>query len=259
MLDRETIGPIFTFILIILYILWVKPKCVKKRFDMEYIGYNLNNNNIFIISNEPKLKKYVDIINFEYNSMLYKFFNNIDTTRDVHIIILTEGGECGGADTMAYNITQLKNNGFNKKILVYLPAHAMSSGTMMALAGDVIFMDWFSNMSPIDTQIEYELEDNETFSVNNIRRMKIDGEFKNSISQLIKNDAEAIYKTDIYMLNKILKNYKNRGHIIKQLYNTKLSHGTSFCYSDIKEMGLNVKTPIPYNIKKITDKLINLI
>lgn len=258
-MDYEKIGTIFITIFIISIIFFFKSKKINKRFDIKYIGYDININNMFIISNEEKLKKYIDIINFEDNSMLYKFFKKININKDLHIIIITEGGNCDGADTFSYNLTQLKNSGYNKMINVYLPAHALSSGTMMALSADVIYMDWFSNMSPIDTQIEYELEDNETFSVNNIRKMKIEGEFKNSISQLIKNDAESIYNTDKYMLKKILKKYKNRNHIIKHLYDTKLSHGTSFCYDDMKNLGLYVKTPIPNYIKKITNKLIDLI
>ena len=119
-------------------------------------------------------------------------------------------------------------------------------------------MDWFSGTSPVDTQIEYELEESETFSVKHLRKMKAKGEFKERYSELIKKDAESIYQTDSYILRKVLKRNRNRDKIIRNIFDTKLSHGMTFNHKDLKKMGLNVITPIPENFRKITDKLVRL-
>ena len=228
----------------------------KKKFT--YFDKKLNNNNIFIISNEPKFQKYKDIVNFENSEEVYKFFHKIKLDQDLHLIIITEGGDSENPDVISYQISQLKDAGYKYNINVYIPSYAMSSGSMMMLVGDIIYMDWFSGTSPVDTQIEYELEDNETFSVKHLRQMKTKGEFKERYSELIKKDAESIYQTDSYILRRVLKRNKNKSKIIQNMFDTKLSHGMTFNHIDLKRMGLNIITPIPDNFKEITDRLIRL-
>ena len=142
----------------------------KKNFTFRRIfDRRLGPNNIFIISNHPKLKKFKDIINFEYVDDIYNFFRSINFNKDLHVIILTEGGESDGADSIAYNLSNMKFNGYNPSINIYVPNYAYSSGSMMMMAGDNIYMNWYSLVSPVDSQLEYELDDNETFSVKHLR------------------------------------------------------------------------------------------
>ena len=129
---------------------------------------------------------------------------------DLHLIIITEGGESDNPDLVSYMISQLKDSGYEHMVNAYIPSYAMSSGSMMMLAADNIYMNWYSCASPVDTQIEYEMEDNETFSVKYLRKMKSKGEFKERFSELIKKDAEAIYQTDAYILRRILKDNPNK-------------------------------------------------
>tara|TARA_B110000908_G_C10251779_1_gene452553 strand:+ start:2170 stop:2925 length:756 start_codon:yes stop_codon:yes gene_type:complete len=240
------------FFIIFIFIL-KKPNKFKIVFNN-----NLNRKNIFIISNEKKFKRYSDIINFEDSDSVYKFFNKIDLDQDLHLIIITEGGESENPDVISYQISQLKDFGYKNKVNVYIPSFAMSSGSMMMLAADNIYMDWYSGTSPVDTQIEYEMEETESFSVKHLKEIKTKGEFKERYSELIKKDAESIYFTDVYMLKRILKNNINKNKIIRHIFDTKLSHGMTFNHIDLKNMGLNIITPIPENIRKISDKLINL-
>ena len=74
---------------------------------------------------------------------------------------------------------------------------------------------------------------------------------------MIKKDAETIYQTDAYILRRVLKDNPNRNKIIRQMFDTKLSHGMNFNYHDLKKMGLNIITPIPDNILKITNTLMD--
>lgn len=243
---------IFLFLSGLFIFLITKKKVPFKRaFDSR-----LKFQNIFIVSNNPKLNKFNDIINFENVDEVFKFFNMIDLRRDVHVIILTEGGESDGADSIAYNLSNLKGNGYNHKVNIYVPCYAYSSGSMMMLAGDNIYMNWYSLASPVDSQLEYELDDNETFSVKHLRKMKIDGEYKNSIASLIKKDAEAIYQTDLYILNKVLRKNSNKKKIIDNMFHTNLSHGTNYNIKDLKKMGLNIITPVPEKFQLICEKLL---
>ena len=253
LMNKVEVDSIYPFLVlgIILYFIFKKQR-FKTTFNAKLIR-----DNIFIISNEKKYTKFKDVVNFENSEEVFKFFRNISFDMDLHLIIITEGGESDNPDLVSYMISQLKDSGYEHMVNVYIPSYAMSSGSMMMLAADNIYMNWYSCASPVDTQIEYEMEDNETFSVKYLRKMKSKGEFKERFSELIKKDAEAIYQTDAYILRRILKDNPNRKKIIKQMFDTKLSHGMNFNYHDLKNMGLNVITPIPDNILKITNRLMD--
>ena len=226
----------------------------KYNFRTTFNG-KLKKDNIFIISNHPKIKKFKDIVDFENVDDVYKFFNQVNFNKDLHIIIITEGGESEGADSIAYNLSSMKFNGYKHKINMYIPSYAYSSGSMMMMSGDNIYMNWYSLVSPVDSQLEYELDDNETFSVKHLRKMKVEGEFKNSMAHLIKKDAESIYQSDLYLLNKVLRNNDNKKKIINKMFKTNLSHGVNYNIKDLKSIGLNIITPIPKNINNIVANL----
>ena len=253
-MNKVEVDSIYPFLVlgILLYFIF-KKKRVTTTFNNK-----LKDDNIFIISNEIKYTKFKDVVNFENSEEVFKFFRNISFEMDLHLIIITEGGESDNPDLVSYMISQLKDSGYEHMVNAYIPSYAMSSGSMMMLVGDKIYMDWFSGTSPVDTQIEYELEDNETFSVKHLRQMKSKGEFKERYSELIKKDAESIYQTDSYILRRVLKRNKNKDKIIRNMFDTKLSHGMTFNHIDLKRMGLNIITPIPDDFKEITDRLISL-
>ena len=249
-INMESIYIFFVFIIII-YFIFKKP-----RFKVSF-NNKLKDNNIFIISNEKKYTRFKDVVNFENSEEVFKFFRNISFEKDLHMIIITEGGESDNPDLVSYMISQMKDSGYKYKVNAYIPSYAMSSGSMIMLAADNIYMNWYSCTSPVDTQIEYEMEDSETFSVKHLKEIKTKGEFKERYSELIKKDAETIYQTDAYILRRVLKDNPNRNKIIRQMFDTKLSHGMNFNYHDLKKMGLNIITPIPDNILKITNTLMD--
>ena len=41
------------------------------------------------------------------------------------------------------------------KVQTYIPEKALSAGSFIALCSNVIYMNWYSSMGPIDTQINY--------------------------------------------------------------------------------------------------------
>jgi len=73
------------------------------------------------------------------------------TRRDVLAVILqTPGGVVEIADRMVQATRHLYGEG---EVHFYVPDQAMSAGTIMALSGDRIFMNYFSVLGPIDPQV----------------------------------------------------------------------------------------------------------
>ncbi len=72
------------------------------------------------------------------------------TPRNRLIVILTTGG--GYIETVARIVETLRN--FYKTVEFVIPNRAFSAGTVFALSGNAIHMDYYSRLGPIDPQVE---------------------------------------------------------------------------------------------------------
>ena len=242
----------YIFVLIICYyIFWV----YKNVFYLNSLISNYDNL-IFIISDikckcsknnflkckKCNVKNLIDIENLdELMSMLQLI--NLSKCKICHIIIHSEGGECAGIDAVSRLLSESKIN-----INTYIPQYAFSAGTMMSICGDSIYMNWYSLMGPLDTQLEYDEDD--TFSAKHIKqfRNKSWAKEKDFLKGL---EAESVHNDDEFLLDRILKKNAKKDRIIKRLLNTKFSHDMSFNRDDIKDIGL----PVIFNIP---DKVMNI-
>jgi hypothetical protein len=68
----------------------------------------------------------------------------------LYLILETRGGD----PNVGFRIMNLLNTLY-KKIYIVVPGRAMSTGTLMALGGDKIFMSHSSSLGPLDLQIEH--------------------------------------------------------------------------------------------------------
>ncbi|KMO11107.1 hypothetical protein SQ03_28135 [Methylobacterium platani JCM 14648] len=74
----------------------------------------------------------------------------IKEKRDRLIVILeTEGGSI----QVVERIADLLRHHYPNEVSFLIPSHAMSAGTVLAMSGDNIYMDYFSILGPIDPQI----------------------------------------------------------------------------------------------------------
>lgn len=242
-------------VVLILYALIRKSSNKKIKIDRK---------NFFILSNLECLKNLDFVIDHDNFDQIMKFLEKIDTTKDLELMIITEGGIAEGPDLITYYISQIKEK-FNFKVKIYVPYYAQSCGSMMILCGDEIYMNWYSVTSPIDTQstlIDGEASDDEeeaAWSVKYIKELDPDAEYNKNIMKLQIKESQSLYKEEMFRLNKILKSNSNKNKIIKKIFNTKFSHDFNFYYEDLQDMGLNVITPIPEDVSKIFDKFKNLI
>lgn len=188
------------------------------------------------------------VIDFEEEKDVYYLLENIG--KNVNLLIHTEGGITEFANFIPYILSQQ-----NIKLNTFIPRFALSAGSFIALASKKIYMNWFSSMGPIDTQLSYcyanddsdnELE--ESFPAKHIREVR---HKTNAVTKLKSMEADGFHTDDIFILNKIFKNKNTRKKIIRNFLDTKRSHSVRYGPSDLKRFGLNIDTNIPEEIKEI--------
>ena len=99
------------------------------------------------------------------NSLMYpdldnSFYNLINELRDTpvkgkpfnqnHLVVMLESR--GGITETVEKIVEIMRNNYDKVSFV-IPNYAFSAGTILALSGDRIYMNYFSVLGPIDVQV----------------------------------------------------------------------------------------------------------
>ncbi len=75
---------------------------------------------------------------------------NVSTKRDRLVVLLTTGG--GYIETVARIVETLRHH--YEYVEFVIPNRAFSAGTVLALSGNAIYMDYYSRLGPIDPQVE---------------------------------------------------------------------------------------------------------
>lgn len=235
----------------------------KKELDLQLI---LEQKDIFIISNDfckckkitysnyllfvikCNLCKIKRVIDFEKETDVYYLLENISDK--ANFIIHTEGGDADLANFLSYILCQN-----NIELTSYIPRYALSAGSFIALASKKIFLNWYSSMGPIDTQIDYsnscDEEDDDiddSFPAKHIKELKSK---KNAITKLKSMEANSYHIDDLFLINSIFKKKKKRNKIIKHFLNTEKSHSIRYGPKDLRRFGLNVEVGIPEDINHV--------
>lgn len=250
----------YFYFLTISYIFFILRKLYKYFYNIYLLNETIDNYDetiVILTSEECKCKKYYSlvpylkckkclsnhVINFENINEVFSTFSKINSDKKCHLIIDTLGGECSYADTFSRLLIENQID-----VKVYIPRYAKSAGTMIAISGNEIFMNWYSIMGPIDTQIDYDEED--TFSAKYIKEFKKKNWAKDK--EFIRGlEAESYHSDDTFLLNRILKDNDNKERIVKRLLNTKHSHEMSYIRQDVRNMGLPIRDNIPEFVNKI--------
>lgn len=86
-----------------------------------------------------------------FDDMIRDFVEDIDPKRDSLLVILeTDGGSIETAERIADAIFRQH---YPKEVSFLIPNFAMSAGTVLVMSGDVIYMDYYSILGPIDPQV----------------------------------------------------------------------------------------------------------
>lgn len=175
--------------------------------------------------------------------------------KNILMFIETNGGDLISSDTI---ITTMRTYSEPVKdrpeltIHCVIEAHATSAGTMLALESDVIIMDTFAVMSPVDTQLEADIEIESGCMIstktckdalNEYESQKLDVSYEDYLH--MKNSAH--YYDDCVRRFKQLKQIKKlpeskRNELVEVFCtNTKSLHHTLFNVNDLTNMGFDIK------------------
>lgn len=111
-----------------------------------------------LINKFAQLENHLEGNFFNYYGQIYdgnenfilKLIENIPDKKDKLYIILTTSG--GSAIAVERYVNIFREN--YKEVNFIIPDYAYSAGTIMAMSGDKIYMDYFSVLGPIDPQVQ---------------------------------------------------------------------------------------------------------
>ena len=219
-----------------------------KNHNTSRCDYDSNFKNTIVISNKYIKKNIIDI---DQEIQFIRWYENVNINEDINIVINSTGGDISSSDAII-NILSLHKG----KINIYIPRIAYSAGTMIALCADQLYMNNYSLLSLVDPQIDIG---EETYSVKSFLNLKRNNGIVNlsEDNQLMFYECKKLYDDNIRNMNKILKNkYSKRviKKIIKEFGEAIYPHEKQFNINDIKDMEINVKSPVPFYYNNLIKK-----
>lgn len=174
----------------------------------------------------------------------------IRLTPDAHpidVILHTPGGQVLAAEQIAKALSERK-----AKVTVFVPHYAMSGGTIIALAADLIVMDTNAVLGPVDPQIG----DMPAASI--VRMVEIKGPANVSDQMLVLADVAQKARIQVaYFVSQILlrKGYpqKKAIEIATILSEGRWTHDFPILVQNAKQLGLPVSTDMPRTVYDLMD------
>jgi len=260
---------IVPIVFILTYVILYFFTYIKKiSYSGSILEEKLNKEDIYIITNDSckcwdikvyniifckvkcNLCKIKRVINFEKESDIYYLLEHIKGR--VNFLIHTNGGAAEFPNFLTYILKQQ-----NIYVETIIPQHAISAGSFIALSSNIITMNWYSSMGPVDTQLYYSSYhsddeiDGESFPAKYVKDVT---DKSYALTRLRAMEAESYHQDDLFIINSMFKKKKKRELIIKNFLETPHSHSIKYGPLDLRDFGLNVRTGIPIKIKLIFDE-----
>ena len=233
----------------------------------KYINYYEKNNGkvFFIVNRKCRCKKKFNnkvkclkcrinnIINIESFNDWMKMLSCLKNYKNINLIIHSKGGDSNASDGCSKVLKNYQGN-----INVFIPEYAFSAGTVVALTGNNIFMNWYSFMGPVDAQMEYDFENefSGSFSTKYIKGLKDQKGCDGDKEYLQSSLAEAYHKEAEEYLRLIIGDNQNVEQIVEKMLNTKYSHEYNFTKKELIDLQLPVKNcDVPSDIMQLFNML----
>lgn len=207
---------------VIVYVIESIQQHIQKSFRyMKNMWEKTEKSTLLIISDEcRKLNKddYFMINSYADTMRFVSIISQLLPDQTIDIIVDTFGGDINNVKIMVDAI--MNHMGYKR---IYIPCKAYSTGILIAMTGNAIFMDINAHMTPIDTRI----------TIDEITTQKY-------IFACIK------------MMNPIFDRYylTQKQAIIDNFITTKLPYNYPISALEAKEVGLNVSCELPEQINK---------
>lgn len=213
---------------------------------------NKEDSELFIISEDLTLINRDDYYCINSYDDVLRFVNKLqsmDTTRNIDLILHTDGGDVFHIKLM---IDALMNHEGRRR--VYIPFKAFSSGTLITLTGNEIYMNKNAHLSPIDTQITINNED--------LFQLPIPVGVLSRLTNISEHDHSNLLKINVEMAKKeMYADLKTLSVIFNQMYSvqqmklitdnflwTQLPHDYPISVSEAIKFGLEISCNMPQEI-----------
>lgn len=215
----------------------------------------MNTSLIVICDHENTLSSNIYKIDSDKDTTRFiRKFKDIEPTQPIDILLHTRGGSSSNSKLI---IDALLNH--KGRIRVYIPTVAYSAGTLIALTGDEIYMHQLAHISKIDTQMTM-LSDLYSLSIPvDILRAIPHENVNHSLaihSKMAEQSANDDFKTLMTIFKKKTFTNLQKDQITKQLLLGTMSHEYPISFTEVKEIGLDVKCEIPPQAELILDAII---
>jgi len=189
------------------------------------------------------LVKYLDIHDSEQKLRAIRL-----TPKDmpIDLVLHTPGGLVLAAEQIANAISK-----HPAKVTVLVPHHAMSGGTLLALAADEIIMDKSAVLGPVDPQ----LGDKPAASILNLLKQKKYDDIDDETLILADVSEKAMNQIRTFVENLLLKKMdaKKAKSLAKALTEGRWTHDYPISVEEAKKLGLNVSTDLPEEVYALMD------
>lgn len=190
-------------------------------------------------------------ISIEDSERILRAINLTPPNMPIDLIMHTPGGLVLAAHQIARALTR-----HPAKVTTFIPHYAMSGGTLLALASDLIVMDENAVLGPVDPQIGTHP------AVSLLKLVEQKPTEKVSDETLIFADiaAKSIKQVDS-LLQKILRDHvpeikvkpEDIEGISRELLSGKWTHDHPLTVEDVKALGLPVETGMPEELYELMD------
>lgn len=179
-----------------------------------------------------------------------------DNVQRLDISVQTLGGDVMANDVIVSNIIS-----FRGIVNVYIPMYAHSAGSMIALASTKLYLNNHSVMGPVDPIHSHGKDEYSMHSLIELLKIKkINNLEEDMIIKYI--DGKKIYDDNIDTLRKIFTkkkySYKKIQKIINEFGSGKYPHDKIFSADHVKSLGINPCMPVPYDIMKFTENILQI-
>lgn len=184
--------------------------------------------------------------------------------KPLELVIYAHGGSVASSDKIVEVLLMYTN-----EVYIHIPAFAFSAGSMVALCGDIIYMNKYSLMSPVDPQITY-FTDKENEDDVSTRCLLDLLEGKTCDDKIDVNDnlylkaleSKYLHDDNLENLRRIV-NVKNIGptksrkkKLVKEFGSGMYPHHKPFNIDKLRNLGLTIEEGVPYEINFLFNRLV---
>lgn len=188
----------------------------------------------------------------------------VKKTRRLDIIFNTHGGSVQSSDIIANILIN-----YPRPIYCYVPMISQSAGTLLALTGDRLYMNFYSIMGPVDPQLTYQGEDTDFDDTSSrclleLKELKSIDEISDTIlvkiieSEFLHEDGKETIM-DILRKKKATMSQKLMTELCEYLCSGKYPHHKPINREKLEQMGVHVDGDTPEPVNKLFDSLVEYI